>query len=86
VCFTVDLTINEGKFEEFQSIAQAMIAVTQKEPAALGYDWCLSSDCRRCRILETYADANAVLVHLIAPVVQEFVPILAASSISRFEV
>jgi hypothetical protein len=30
VCFTVDLTINEGKFEEFQSIAQAMIAVTQK--------------------------------------------------------
>jgi hypothetical protein len=46
----------------------------------------LSSDCRRRRILETYADANAVLVHLTGPVVQEFVPILAASSISRFEV
>jgi quinol monooxygenase YgiN len=87
VRFTVDLTINEGKFEEFQGIVQAMIAGTQKEPAALGYDWCLSSDRRRCRILETYADANAALAHLTVPVVQEFVPkILAASSISRFEV
>jgi quinol monooxygenase YgiN len=87
VRFSVDLTINEGKFEEFQGIVQAMIAGTQKQPAALGYDWGLSSDRRRCRILETYADANAALAHLTGPVVQEFVPkILAASSISRFEV
>ena len=43
VRFTVDLTINEGKFEEFQGIVQAMIAGTQKEPAALGYDWCLKA-------------------------------------------
>jgi quinol monooxygenase YgiN len=87
VRFTVDLTINEGRFDGFQSIAQAMIAGTQNEPGALAYDWCLSSDRRRCRILETYADANAVLAHLTGPVVQEFVPkILATSSISRFEV
>jgi hypothetical protein len=47
----------------------------------------LSSDRRRCRILETYADANAVLAHLTGPVVQELVPnILKASSITRFEV
>ena len=87
VRFTVDLAINEGKFDEFQGIAQAMIAGTQKEPGAIGYDWCLSSDRRRCRILETYADANAVLAHLTGPVVEELVPkILAASSTSGFEV
>ena len=51
VRFTVDLTISEGKFDEFEGIAQAMILGTQKEPGALGYDWCLSSDHRRCRIL-----------------------------------
>jgi quinol monooxygenase YgiN len=87
VRFTVDLTINEGKLDEFECIALAMIAGSQKELGAIGYDWCLSSDRRRCRILETYADANAVLAHLTGPVVQELVPkILQAASISRFEV
>jgi quinol monooxygenase YgiN len=87
VRFTVDLAINEGKFDEFKGIAQAMIAASQKEPGTLGYDWCLSKDCRRCRILETYADANAVLAHLTGPAVQEFVPkILQTSALSRFEV
>jgi quinol monooxygenase YgiN len=87
VRFTVDLIINDGKFADFESIALAMVAGTQKEPGALGYDWCLSADRKQCRILETYADANAVLAHLTGPVVQELVPkILQASSISRFEV
>jgi len=37
VRFNVDLTINEGKLDAFQGIAQTMIAGTQKEPGALGY-------------------------------------------------
>jgi quinol monooxygenase YgiN len=87
VRFTVDLTINEEKFHEFEGIAQAMIAGSQKEPGTLGYDWCLSDDRKRCRLVETYADGNAVLAHLTGPVVQELVPkILEASSISGFEV
>ena len=87
VRFTVELTINDGKLDEFQSIAKTMTAGTEKEPGALGYDWCLSSDRRRCRLLETYAGADAVLAHLTGPVVQEFVPkILGTASISRFEV
>jgi quinol monooxygenase YgiN len=87
VCFTVDLTINAEKFDEFESIALAMIAGSQKEPGAIGYDWFLSADRRRCRIVETYADANAVLAHLMGPVVQELVPkLLATSSLNGFEV
>jgi len=83
----VDLTIHEGKFEEFDSLAQAMIAGSEKEPGALAYDWCLSGDRRRCRLVETYADANAVLAHLMGPVVRELVPkILGVSSLNGFEV
>ena len=87
VRFTVDLAINEGKLDEFEGIAQAMIAGSQKEPDTLGYDWFLSADRRRCRLVETYRDANAVLTHCTGPVVQELVPkLLDVSSISSFEV
>src|SRR5271168_3683374 len=71
VHLTVELTINEGKFDAFQAIAQTMIAGTQKEPGALGYEWHLSSDRKRCRLLETSADANAVFAHMNGPVVRE---------------
>ena len=87
VRFTVDLTINEEKFNEFEGIARTMIAGSQKEPGTLGYDFFLSGDRRRCRLLETYADADAVLAHATGPVVQELVPrLLETSSLSGFEV
>jgi quinol monooxygenase YgiN len=87
VRFTLDLTIGAEKFEKFEDIAQAMIAGSQREPGTLGYDWCLRGDRKRCRLVETYADADAVLAHLTGPVVQELVPkLLATSSISGFEV
>jgi quinol monooxygenase YgiN len=87
VRFTVDLTINAGKFDKFEGIAQAMIASSQQEPGTLEYDWYLSGDRRRCRLVETYADADAVLTHLTGPVVQELVPkLLEAASIGGFEV
>ena len=87
VRFTVDLTINEEKFDEFEGVAQAMIAGSLKEPGTLGYDWFLSGDRRRCRLVESYADADAVLAHLTGPVVHELVPrLLGTSSLSGFEV
>ncbi len=87
VYFVVDLAINEGKLSQFESIAQAMIAGTLKEAGALGYEWFLSADRKRCRLLETYADARATLAHCTGPVVHELVPkMLETSSISGFEV
>lgn len=87
VRFTVDLAIHEGKFERFESVAQAMTSGTLKEAGTLGYDWFLSADRKRCRLIETYADANAVLAHCTGPVVEELVPkILETSSVSGFEV
>lgn len=87
VRFVVDLSIHEGKVDEFKSIARTMISDTQNESGALDYDWCFSNDHRRCRILETYIDANAVLAHMMGNAVQVSVPrMLEFSSINRFEV
>jgi quinol monooxygenase YgiN len=85
VRFTVDLTIKEETFNEFEGIARAMIAGSQKEPGTLGYDFFLSGDRKRCRLAETYADADAVLAHFKGPVVQELVPkLLETSSLAGF--
>lgn len=87
VHFLVELTVHDGKFDTFDSIAQEMIAHTQKEPGALRYEWCLSADRKRCRLLETYADADAVLAHINGPAVQQGVPkMLENSTLNRFEV
>ena len=53
VRFTVFLSIAEGKLEEFERIAESMLAGARKEPGTLGYDWCLSSDHSQCRLLES---------------------------------
>lgn len=87
VRFTVSLAIDEEKFDQFESVAKSMIAGILKEPGARGYDWFLSADRKRCRLVETYADQRAVLTHMTGPVVQELVPkILETASITSFEV
>jgi len=87
VSVAVDLTINEGRLDAFESIAQAMVAGTQKEPGTLGYEWFLSADRKRCRLLETYTDANAALAHFNGPVVRELVPkLLGTASVAGFEI
>ena len=87
VRFNVSLSIADGKLDAFERIAEAMLAATHKETGALGYDWYLSGDRRHCRLLETYADADAVVAHLTGPVVQESVPkLLAVAALNSFEV
>jgi quinol monooxygenase YgiN len=87
VRLNVDLTILEGKLGAFQETARQMIAGSKKEPGTLTYDFYFSSDQKRCRLIEIYADAAAAETHLMGPVVQQLVPkLLESSSISRFEV
>ena len=76
----IDVTIDEGKLTAFEEIAQAMIVETQKEPGTLAYDWYLSDDRKRCRVVEIYADADGVLEHLTGPAVNELVPKLLETS------
>jgi quinol monooxygenase YgiN len=85
--FLVSFKVNEGRFDAFKEIAQAMIAFTQKEPGALAYEWYFSADSTRGRLVETYADQNAVDAHMAGRAVQELVPkIRELSSIAGFEV
>jgi quinol monooxygenase YgiN len=87
VRFTVDFILKAEKLEEFKTIAQAMIVITQRETGTLGYDWFFSADGSRCRLVETYVEANAVLAHLNGPAVQELVPkLLGTASVAGFEV
>ncbi len=87
VRFTVSFTIHEGKRDAAEEIVQAMVEGSKQEAGTLGYAFYLSSDGAYCRLLETYADANAVLAHMTGPVVQEYVPkVLGVADLSGFEV
>jgi quinol monooxygenase YgiN len=57
--------IYEGKFEEFKKLStECHATVMQKNPDHLQYDWYFNDELRECIVLETYADSNALLMHL----------------------
>jgi quinol monooxygenase YgiN len=85
VLLNVGLTIHEGKLDALQAIAREMVEASRKEPGTLGYEWYLSSDGKRYQLIETYADANALVAHLTGPAVKQGVPkILTMASVSGF--
>jgi quinol monooxygenase YgiN len=87
VGLNVGLAIHAGKLDAFETIARAMTEASDKEPGTLAYDFYLSGDGTKCRLVERYVDANAVLAHFRGPAVQQLVPeMLESSSISSFEV
>jgi quinol monooxygenase YgiN len=87
VRFLVELTIHEGSQAAFEAIAREMVAGSEQESGTLGYEWFVSNDRRRCRLIETYANSNAVLTHLKGPVVGQLVPkLLEQSKLDRFQV
>ena len=86
IYFVVSFKINDGKLDAFKEIAQAMIAGTQQEPGALGYEWHVSDDQKRCRLIETYADQAAVQAHINGEAVRLIPQLLESSSVSGFEV
>ncbi|MGC2022780.1 MAG: antibiotic biosynthesis monooxygenase [Candidatus Sulfotelmatobacter sp.] len=87
VQFNVRLTVNDGRFDAFEEIARTMIAGTLKEPGALGYEWYLSRDRRRCHLIEDYKNASAVQAHIESAVVRNLVPkLLEVSTIDSFHV
>ncbi len=70
----VAFDIHEGKFSEFEAIAKQMIAVSEKEPGTIAYNFVLSADRKRSRLVEGYRDAAALATHFQGPAVQQFVP------------
>jgi quinol monooxygenase YgiN len=86
VHFVVSFTIHDGKLAAFEGVAQEMIAGSAKEVGTLAYDWYYSSDRTRCRLIERYTDANAVVAHLTGPVLDLVPKLLKAAGLTSFEV
>jgi len=87
VYFLVSFKISEGKMDAFRRIADEMTALTRSESGALGYEWYLSADGTRCRLVETYADEAAVVAHMTGTAVRDLLPqLLQVSSMTSFEV
>jgi quinol monooxygenase YgiN len=74
----IDMTVNEGKIETFQSIAREMTEASGSEHGTLGYEWFAAKDGKTFRLLETYVDAAAFEKHFLGAVVQKLLPRLAA--------
>jgi quinol monooxygenase YgiN len=86
IYFIVNFEIKQGKLDSFKQIAQSMIAATQKEPGALGFEWYFSADAKRCRVVETYADQAAVRAHADGGAVKLIPGIVETATMSSFEV
>jgi quinol monooxygenase YgiN len=85
--FTVEFNVTLGKFGAFEDTALAMTKGTQPERGTLVYDWYLSRDRHRARLIEAYVDADAMVAHLKGRVVTKLVPqLLESSQLTRFEV
>jgi quinol monooxygenase YgiN len=87
VRLAVDLTIKEGELEAFKTLAVAMTEGSGREPGTIGYEWFFGGDGRRCRLLETYQDGEAVLAHFTGPVVRDLLPqLVPLCTLDRFEI
>ena len=59
------LSIKEGKFDDFKAIVNTMVEVTDvNEPNTLVYEYHINEDGTECHLLETFKDSNAFMVHL----------------------
>jgi quinol monooxygenase YgiN len=87
VRLTVGFVVSGERLEEFKSIAEAMTAVTAAEPGTLAYEWFVSADGKRFRLVETYADASAIEAHFMGPAVQQWVPrLVPVCKVDGFEI
>ena len=65
-CIVTDfqLSIKEGKIEEFKAFVNTMIEVTDvNEPNTLGCEWYINEDGSECHLLETIKDSEAFMTH-----------------------
>lgn len=86
VRLTVSFSVSEAQLDTFKSVAAEMTEGTRAEPGTLGYEWFVSADGKRFRLVETYTDIAAIEAHFMGSVVQQLVPRLAAvSTVDGFE-
>ena len=81
----VELTIAEGKVEEFKTQMPPIIEkVMANEPDMLGYQWYLNQDQKKCYIIEWLKNSEAWLTH-VSNVESMLPPLFAIAPITRCE-
>ena len=59
------LSIKEGKLDDFKAIVSTMVEITNlNEPNTLVYEYHINEDGTECHLLETFKDSDAFMVHL----------------------
>lgn len=87
VWFLVEVAIKPGALSAYETLVRQMAQLTLREQGALVYEFFLSPDKTKCRVVEQYADGAAVLAHMTGPVIQTLVPkALEHASLERFSV
>jgi quinol monooxygenase YgiN len=83
-----EITIEEGKTEEYKKLVQDMIrAVEVNEPDTINYQFYLNRDETKCVVWETFANSEAVFAHINGVASQTILPkIHSVSKISRLDV
>ena len=86
--FRAEVTIQEGKKEEYKKLIQDMSRVVEaNEPDTINYRFYLNKSETECIIWETYANSEAVLAHINGVASQTILPkVHSVSRISRLDV
>lgn len=64
VSWNLQMSVHEGRLNDARDLMKEMVAATEQEAGAQGYEWFLSRDGKTCHINERYADSAAAMVHL----------------------
>ena len=84
--FWAEMTVEEGKLDQFLKLARETVDVVKKEPGCRRYSWYFNEEERRCHVHETWVDAAAVLAHFEGPAVTEMLAqIVEIAQITRLE-
>lgn len=86
--FKVEITIEEGKIEEFKKLIQHMSkAVEANEPDTIEYQFYLNGSETSCIVHERYSNSEAAIAHNNSVASQTILPrIFSISTITRFDV
>jgi quinol monooxygenase YgiN len=86
--FRAELTIEEGKIEEFKKRVQDMSRVVEaNEPDTIHYKFYINRAETKCIVNEIYANSEAVLAHITGVASQTILPkVHSVSRITRLDV
>lgn len=82
----VEISYRQGALEEFKQICSQFIEkVKTSEPDTLVYEWYFNEAEKKCYVIESYRNSEALLAHL-ANIRDLYEPLFEVAEITRLEV